>query len=301
MLPADMTFVLSLDTEIAWGTYGETALAARAPAFEAYRPNLLRLIDLLDTYDIAATWAVVAGLLGTVDVPEPTYTWSAAPSGIERPSSNSARAVWYTGVDVLAAIEAASAAHEIGTHTYTHALADATTRALFDAQLRTVTALHAKNGLPAPRSLVYPQNRIAHLDLLAQHGITHYRGVATNWYNDLPAKRALHLLDRALAITPPTYSPTHDSHRLVDVTASMFLMSYDGVRGYIPTASRIAQARRGLEKAARNGEVFHLWFHPFNLGSSPAMFDALEGILRIVAAMRDAGKIDVKTMGEIQP
>ena len=51
-----------------------------------------------------------------------------------------------------------------------------------------------------------------------------------------------------------------------------------------------------MEQAARKSERYHLWFHPFNLGTSPRMFDALEQILQIAASLREQGKLDILTM-----
>jgi len=43
-------FILSLDTEIAWGTYGARDVAARAGCFDGYRALIRRLLDVLDRH-----------------------------------------------------------------------------------------------------------------------------------------------------------------------------------------------------------------------------------------------------------
>jgi hypothetical protein len=109
-----------------------------------------------------------------------------------------------------------------------------------------------------------------------------------------------HLLHRALALPPPVYdlAGLKVSDRLVNLPASQFLLAADGVRGLIPAASRVRQAEIGLERAAQSGGLFHLWFHPFNLGTGELMFTALEAILRAVARRREAGHLRVQTMAE---
>lgn len=296
-------FILSLDTEIAWGTYHN--LAARAPAFERYPELLRRLIQQLNIYEIPATWALVGHLLlpiGTkTDVPQPHYRFSAVPDA-QRVAAHPSH--WFHAPYILESILKMRTPQEIGTHTFTHVLATepSVSAALFDAQLAEVVHIHRQHGLPVPRSLVYPQNRIAHTALLRKHGIITYRGEAPNWTQRLPKplRRPANLLDYLLALTPPTLAPS--ACPLVDgvlnIPASQFLMSYDGIRKQIPTGARVLQAQRGLAQAVARGEIFHLWFHPFNLGSSDAMFDALAQILALVWALREQGKLQTLSMAD---
>lgn len=301
-------FILSLDTEIAWGTYGTKNLSRASGCFNTYRDYFPRLIALLDQYAIPATWAVVGHLFldhcdGHPDIPQPHYDWMPAPDSYRDPCTDIERAPWYYGTDIIEQIRAARMPHEIGTHTFTHVIAadPAVSPAMWDAQLRKCAELHAQHGLPM-ESLVYPRNQIAYTDHLSEYGIIAFRGNECRWYHDLPRfwKRLCHITDRALAFTPPTYNLSHlkVNDRLVDLPSSQFLMNYDGVRRLIPDSARVRQARLGIERAVRRGELFHLWFHPFNLGVNPRMFKVLEQILKLVAQHREAGEMQVMTMGQ---
>jgi hypothetical protein len=177
----------------------------------------------------------------------------------------------------------------------------AVTPAMWSAQLEKCAELHAQHGLPM-KSIVYPRNEIAYVDGLSDYGIIAYRGNERRWYYELPrpARRVFHLFDRLLAWTPPTYDLTtlKVNERLVNLPSSQFFMAYDGVRRFVPTNARVRQATRGLHRAARRGELMHLWFHPFNLGTSEEMFVALEQILQEVARLRDDEQVRVMTMAE---
>jgi peptidoglycan/xylan/chitin deacetylase (PgdA/CDA1 family) len=296
---ASATFILSLDTEIAWGTY--SAPGSKASAFDTYPALLRRLVNLLDIYEISATWAVVGALIDPQPdaLPPVHYPFASAPD-TERVQRGPAH--WFHLPAVLDCIQRARAPQEIATHTYTHLLSDApaVSRERFAAELRAARDLHAKLGLPPLRSLVYPQNRVAHVDVLGEFGITSYRGPAEDWYSALPRplSRPAHLLDRSLGFPPPVYrlADCDRTHDVVNLPASQFLMSYDGVRASIPTESRVRQALTGLDRAAEHNAIFHLWFHPFNLGSADAMFDALTTILAQVYERRSAGTLRVLTM-----
>ncbi len=297
------TFILSLDTEIAWGTYRN--LDARAPAFDRYPDLLNRLIRLLNIYEIPATWAIVGHLLlepgQRTPLADIQYSFANAPDSQRLANHNPG---WFYGRYIVDAIQNARVPQEIGSHTMTHLLATdpAVTRDHFAAQLDAVTRLHAAHDLPPPRSLVYPQNGVAHTGLLPDYGFTTYRGAAADWHAQMPSplKRPAHLLDRMMGFTPPTYTPADclEADGLVNLPASQFLMSYDGVRAQIPTQARLRQARLGLADAIQSGGIYHLWFHPFNLGSSEAMFDALIRILSLVWEGRHRGQLTVMTMAQ---
>jgi hypothetical protein len=198
-------------------------------------------------------------------------------------------------------IRAARTTHEIGTHTFTHVFADEVTPDVWDEELRTCVRLHQEHNLPL-RSLVYPRNHIAYTQTLHRYGITTYRGVEQKWYRQSSgmARRVMSYLDYLLALPPVTYDPAmlRVGEKLVNLPASQFLMSYDGARGWIPTASRVRRAKLGISQAVQHGQLYHLWFHPFNLGSSEKMYDALEQILHEVARRRDLGELRVMTMAQ---
>jgi len=301
-------FILSLDVELAWGTYGPANVARLAPYFDGERDSIRRLLALLDQVAIPATWAVVGHLMldrcdGHPDVLQPHYAWSAGPDAARDPCSDIARAPRFYAPDVIALIRAARVPHEIGSHTFTHVIAadPAVTPDIWHSQMAKCAALHAEHGLPL-RSIVYPQNRIAYVDTLPQYGITAYRGQEQNWYARWQGEgvlgRVCHLIDRALGLPPPTYDPAalRVGERLVNLPASQFLMGAEGVRRFIPVESRVQQARLGLDRAVTRGQLFHLWFHPFNLGTGDGMFPTLERILQDVARRRDAGDLRVMTM-----
>jgi hypothetical protein len=297
------TFILSLDTEIAWGTYG--AVGSRAAAFDRFPEILRRLIRQLDIFEVSATWALVGALLLLPDehpaVPSVQYSFANAPDELR--TLNGA-AAWYRAGYLLDALHGARVPQEIGTHTMTHLLADdpAVSRADFSAQLAAVRDIHARHNLAPPRSIVYPQNRIAHTDVLREYGIIAYRGKERVLDARLPRplRRAGAFVRYALATPPPTYDPTVDiTGGVVNLPASQFLLAYDGVRRRIPTAARVKQAEHGLAAAAQDSSVYHLWFHPFNLGSDEAMFDALTQILARVWHYRERGLITVTTMGAL--
>ncbi|MFF0308474.1 polysaccharide deacetylase family protein [Streptosporangium sp. NPDC004379] len=272
---------MSIDTEFAWGV-DPSGLSRYSRFFDEEPRTVRRLIDLLDEYLIPATWAVVGRLL-------------LEPDGERRRTPES----WYHAPYILDWILGARAPHEIGTHTFSHLHTGnpSVTREEWVSDLETAVRTARELGVDI-RSIVYPRNQVAYTEILPDFGIIAYRGVEKTWYGS--GRGGLHFLDRALGVASPTYSPSglREGDRLVNIPASQFLMGDNGVRRMIPPSSRIRQARLALDRAARRGEIYHLWFHPFNLGGGGRMFQTLERILRDVAARRERGELTVVTMGE---
>lgn len=299
-------FILSLDTEIGWGLETQQQIDAYEERLNRYRDFFPRLIELLDKYQIAATWALVGHLLlekdeEPLEILAPYYSTLPLAKHTQSPLTNPEFFHWFYAPDIVDLIRNARTKHEIGTHTFTHVCVKdyAVTPNTWHAQMTKSEQVHESRGLQI-YSIVFPKNQIDFLDTLHQYGIIAYRGLEENWYHDLPSllRRFLHFFDCIAAITPPTYDPAQlqINTNLVNLPASQFLMHYDGLRRWIPNVSRIRQTIRGLDRATKYNQIYHLWFHPHNLGSSDKMFDTLENILKEVYQRRDDGRIRVMTM-----
>jgi len=308
------TFVLSIDTELVWGSFDHVAPADFAARYPDERGVIRDILALLDRHDVAATWAVVghlflAGCARGEDgrahpgMPRPDYAWYPHDWYRADPCADrTSDPLWY-GDDIVDAIVAGTAGHEIGSHGYSHAVfgdpgfgAGAAA-----AELDECRRLAGLRGLEL-RSFVFPRNREGHHGLIAERGFRAVRGADPTWHSRLPGRlgRLAHLLDQLLAISPPVSVPRAVRPGLWDIPGSMLLMERTGLRRLIPVSARVRKARRGLRRAVREGAVFHLWFHPFNLAPDrQAMLGALDQILAEVARLRAAGRIDVRTMGQL--
>jgi hypothetical protein len=80
----------------------------------------------------------------------------------------------------------------------------------------------------------------------------------------------------------------------------MLFFPMHGRRRYIPGAVRVRRAVRGLERAAHDQRIFHLWLHPMNLADeSDAMFAALRSAFNRMSELRAAGELAVMSMGSL--
>lgn len=303
-------FILSLDTEIAWGTLDKRGLIKHRRDFNNYRRNIDRLIELLEKYQIKATWAFVGHLfLNRCDAIHPdVFSVKYSQQNDDRRFYSLGTDInkypfWY-GKDILEKVKRISPSQEIGTHTFSHiAIWNKTcTKEIAYSQIKKCLDLAEKEDI-CIKSIVFPWNKIGYLDVLKDLGIEVFRGLESDSYQNFPIniKRLFHFLDHILVKMPPVYSVKDliNHSGVLEIPASMFLMPYDGgIRNLIPSYSRFVRTKKGLERAVSKNSIFHLWFHPFNLGSSEKMFRDLENILQLAKTYIDSEKIINMTMVE---
>lgn len=308
------TFVLSLDTELAWGTLDKDGAHLYRSQLERMRERTAALLNLLQTYNVPATWAFVGHLFldrcdRVIDGQDPHPDVLAVESSRRGrhwhdpdPATDRDRDPFWYGDDVLEMVLKSSPRHEIGCHTFSHhSLDEARVPAeVARSQLDKCRRLASERGLDL-KAFVFPRNQVGHVGILGEMGFTCYRGPEVSWYTSLPHRLAkgAHFLHRMAAITPPVYRDLVARNGVVNIPGSMFLMPPDGIRKYIPGWSRVRQASAGLRSSVERDAVFHLWFHPWNLGSSPRMLDWLERILQQADSLRATNGLRIMTMGDL--
>lgn len=302
------TFVLSIDTELAWGTRGDSFFQKD---YEQTREVIQRLLALLARYEISATWAVVGHLFlsscarDTNGVLHPEIIrpegwkgerdWFSMDPGTSRTTDP----IWY-GDDIVDAIKNCSYPQEIGSHSFSHFYADACSRESFASDTAETMRVSRMAGI-TPKSYVFPQNRVNHLDVLKEQGFIAFRGGDENWYRSLPRllKKIAHMIDDYCVPTAPVVFPRVDSG-LVNIPGSWFYGHARGWAKYVPRAMRVAKAKAGLRAALQKKGIFHLWFHPFNLASDPEqLLKGLEEIFQYAQTLRSAGLLEIRPMQEV--
>jgi peptidoglycan/xylan/chitin deacetylase (PgdA/CDA1 family) len=301
--------VLSLDFELAWGVLDVPG--AEGP----YKANLLgareaipRMLDLFAEFGVAATWATVGFLFAESREEREAYAPALRPA-YANPRFDTYREPTGAGEgddptrfapSLIRAISQAPR-QRIGTHTHAHyyCLEAGQTPEAFDADLAAAVAIARARGVTL-RSIVFPRHQVRadYLPLLTRHGIVAYRGNEPNGL-DRPAPApggslALRLVRRADAYLPLTganaipWSSVAPREGVVNVPASRFLRPYDPRLGAFD-GLRLRRLHRAMRVAAERGALFHLWWHPHNLGVHQEVgFRHLRALLETFASLRDA-------------
>ncbi|WP_254524307.1 polysaccharide deacetylase family protein [Natrinema caseinilyticum] len=254
--------VISLDAELGWGFHDLPEPPIER--VESGRRGWKSMLELLEEFDVPATWAVVGHLmLEDCDGGHAAYP---APDGwFDRERTDWAdREDLRFGRDLVRGVLESDADHELASHSFSHVLfgRPETDRELAVAELERCGELAAEWDRSID-SFIYPRNDIGHRDVLAEYGITAYRGAS-------PTRDGVRgVFDSAIRDRSMLVAPTVDEYGLVNVPASMFLFGFEGAARTVAESiwedPMVVLARRGIDEAARTDGLFHMWLHPNNL------------------------------------
>lgn len=290
MSPMDSTppaLVLSLDFELHWGVRDRVRTAdAYARNLSGVRSAVPRLLRLLEEFSVAATWATVGFLFASSREELQFHAPSVRPAYKDPKLSPYAEEIGrdededplhFAGS--LIELIRATPRQEIATHTFSHFYCgeEGGTAEAFRADLQAAVSIAARWGL-ALKSIVFPRNQHnpRYDDVLLEAGIVAYRGNPPSraWrFTDgaegrALRKRAVRLADSYAGVTGPGTTPWSYVLRpsgLADVRASYPLRPHDPKLRPLQ-ALHLRRIRHSLRHAARNREIFHLWWHPHNFG-----------------------------------
>ena len=306
-------FTLSLDFELIWGTLDRGGPERFRHACKVEREVVIdRLLALLAEFEISATWCIVGHLfldsctlVDGVKHPEiarPSHSWADRdwfdhdPCGSERTDP-----IFY-GASLVEKIRACPVEQEIGCHSFSHVIFgdEGCSRQTAASELAECVRLASNRGIEL-RSFAFPRNIVGHLDVLREYGLRCYRGPEPVWWErprvPPPVKRVGHLVDVLTARQPPVVSP-QAMDGLWNIPGSMMYFPMHGRRRFIPASVRVRRAVKGIEAAASERKIFHLWFHPTNLADeSDRMFAGLRYIFEKVDALRSVNRVEATPLG----
>lgn len=283
-------FVISLDFELFWGMFDKHTLKSYGDHIAGEKEAIPKMLQLFSEYDIHATWATV-GMLMARDKTEllkllpsptlqPTYQDQSVSSYfyIENTEmgTNEQDDPYHYGPSLLEKI-LYTPNQEIANHTFSHFYCvdgKKNDPEIFTADMDAFITI-AKTYDISATSIVFPRNQTSKeaLAVCKTKGITAYRGNEKHFlYRAREDKkqsffiRGLRLLDHYINITGAhTYKIPKMKDGLVNVPASRFLRPWSKVlRLFEPV--RMRRITRAMTRAAKRGEVFHLWWHPHNFG-----------------------------------
>lgn len=295
-------FTISLDVELLWGMIHENAKLAKSYINllindpQGGRGAIVFLLSVFEKYAIPATWAIVGHLflescerkegVAHKDMPRPRDNWYSVD-----PCTGIHSAPLYYGSDIIERVLSSPIEHDIGYHSFSHPIFTECSREVAQAEIETGVKLAQRSGIVL-RSFAFPQNQVAHVEVLKENGFHIYRGATHRKWDSSQSvlKRKLSGgIDKVIA--SPVMPLWEDG--IWQIPGSMLF--YDP---QIPF-SLLPRAKLGIERAIRGNKVFHIFLHPHNLLAQPALGKILDGLLSTVAQKRDEGKLQVMTMAEL--
>ncbi|PTO51483.1 polysaccharide deacetylase [Vibrio splendidus] len=293
------SFIISLDFELLWGVRDSRGSEYHKQLLNVHKvvPHIL---SLFERYGIACTWATVGALC--VSSEEELYELKPTAT----PTYDDSIYSPYENLDTMLALDPRmffasrlvqqivhTPKQELASHTFCHyyCLEKGQSIEQFKADLN--SNLNAvKKFNTKLKSLVFPRNQFNknYLSACKELGIICYRGNPEHWAyraesrNDKgnSFRRIFRLLDSYLPLSGSLQQkPTLDlESSMINIPASLFLRPFSK-RLFFLEPIRLWRIKWSMTQAAKNGGVFHLWWHPHNFGSNlEENFSFLEEILK---------------------
>ena len=289
-VPLPGALVISLDFEINWGVRDQQTLAQYGTNLLGVRQAIPAMLALFGEYELHVTWATVgllffetkAEMLAQLPAVRPDY---ADPNlspylVLDQVGPDEAHDPYHFGRSLINQIRA-TPGQEMASHTFCHyyCLERGQTVETFRHDLQAALRVAEAQGMQL-KSLVFPRNQYnaEYLTTCRELGISSYRGNEQSWiYKERSEeqqalyKRGARLLDAYLNLSGQHTARWADMARSFpyNIPASRFLRPWSG-RLKTLESLRLRRILKGMEHAARHGEVFHLWWHPHNFGANLA-------------------------------
>lgn len=310
-------FVISLDFELLWGVFDVVDYSSKKQYFRQTRDVIPQILNLFDQNDIHATWATV-GMLFNKDweewesnIPEvlPNYTKRELSAYNFGNSIKSTSTEEFCFAPKLIQQISRTRGQELATHTYSHyyCLEEGQTAESFDKDIEKAVAVASNMNIEL-KSLVFPRNQIApeYLRICDKHGIENVRSNPASWYwKDATSSSILDKLGRTgdayFNLGKKSY-PINQLYRIQDEPleqkASRFFRPVEGNKNL--RKLKIKRILSEMEWAAKNDEIYHLWWHPHNFGNLPEeSINDLNIILNHFQRLKSKYNFESVNMGEL--
>ena len=278
--------IISLDFELVWGVFDVIDYRGKIQYFENTRAVIPEILKEFKNKKIHATWATVGMLFNQSweeweeNIPGalPEYNnkeLSAYRFGKKNRSKNTENICF--APELIRSILKFSG-QEIGTHTYSHyyCLEPGQNSMAFRQDLIKSIEMAEKYGIEL-KSLVFPRNQLEdeYLKICMERGISNVRSNPDSWY--WKDARSEALLTK-VARTGDAYFPLgrKSYSKLTMKRKNGLPLEQKASRFYRPVETnklmrklKLKRVVDEMEIAAKEGEFYHLWWHPHNFGQNP--------------------------------
>jgi peptidoglycan/xylan/chitin deacetylase (PgdA/CDA1 family) len=318
-------FTISLDFELHWGGFEKWPLQDYKQYFVNTRNVIPEMLSLFTNFDVHVTWATVGmlfydskdQLMQNTPVEKPTYkaqTLSAYHYVDTIGIGSDERSDPFHYAPSLIRKIVSTPHQELGTHTFAHFYCNEEGQTVdqFRADLRAAQQAAEKIFNRQLKSLVFPRNQFndQYLKVCFEEGISAVRSNPLDWFWNIKSTQresAWKRLNRGLDAYFPIGKKNTFSMGAIPVRhgfpicipASRLLRPYRPQELFL-NDYKIRRIKAEISRAAQNGEVYHLWWHPHNFGNYPQeSLHGLELILKHYAYCRDKWKMSSLNMAEL--
>ena len=276
-------FLVSLDFELYWGMQDVVQL-------ENYYDNLIgvgkaipKLLEAFESHCIHATWATVGFMFADnyenaqKYFPErsllPSYNDEKLSSYrcFDKFENNEENAFCFYAPSLIRQI-GDTEGQEIGTHTFSHYYCRENGQSVdqFEADMKAAVSIAVDKGYEL-KSLVLPRNQCEpkYTKVFSKFGLIAYRDEESDWIHEKvkfrPLMRLLRLMDVYFPLTGQGGYIPKKEYGVWNLTGSRMYKPYFKPLGFLE-GIKVRRIKKQMLHAAKNNLVFHLWWHPHNIG-----------------------------------
>lgn len=285
-------FCISLDFEKYWGIHDISDWQSREAELSNVKNIVFQMLELFDSNKIHATWAFV-GLLAHPNfedildqelkaIPYENSSYSPFPlDGQKIPNSISC------ALDELKKIKSIRF-QELASHTFSHfySLEKGIGSVDFETDLRKMKTIEKLLGIKFD-SIVFPRNQIneAFIEICKAENYIAYRGNQqsalwenSSYENESFFKKGKRLIDAYYPIAKTkgySLKEIRSKKEIINIPASRFFRPISKKWGF--EDQKMKRIKDEMTKAAKNNEIYHLWWHPHNFtNNTEAHFEQLD-------------------------
>ncbi len=278
-------FVISLDFELLWGVWDVTTKAKYGKHITGVKEVIPELLNIFSRFDFKVTFATVGILFAENKddlqpfIPDlkPAYSnaaYNVYENEFKTIGFNETDDPYHFGYPLFDLIKQSN--HEIASHTFSHyfCLEEGQSAAEFETDLKAAIKIASAKKIKLS-SLVFPRNQFNadYLSILKDHEIQVYRGNPISWIYkprkfsaEVPLIRICRLVDTYFPISGNnTFSLIPQNGSPVNIPASRFLKPYNKNLAWLEKL-KLKRIMKEMSYAAKNNELYHLWWHPHNFG-----------------------------------
>lgn len=293
-------FTLSLDCEGLWGMADQNSIVHQGLITQKSLANTYNFIrHTLNSYQIKATAAFVTCFAVKTEIlQEQLFTFQELAAICPTWFANILTTLENKNFDGWCGAnfyqDLFHDGHEMAWHGCTHlSLSDKTPDAAIELELYLAKQLFTEIRVK-PKTVIFPRNMVGHLDYLKNAGFETYRcGHADNaWTKLTNVINEFHIFDDRTDCKPHFFDGWNLS------PSGFFLNWPSGPRIFIPNLVTILRWKSLLRSAVNSGGYIHMWFHPHNLITAPAMRDTFVEIMKEVRELHRIGDLEILTIDE---
>lgn len=278
--------VISLDFELLWGVFDKVDHKEKETYFLNTRRLIPEILQLFTEYNIHCTWATVGMLFNknweewNAKFPQmlPDYKNHNLSAFVYGRKNQNAITEMLTFAPELINLISKTQGQEIGTHTYSHyyCLEEGQSINSFKADLKNAIELARTQGIIL-KSLVFPRNQFNndYLKVCSEFGIENVRSNPSNWYwkntqQDSLSDKIFRTGDAYIGYKNKSYKLGEmqvEKGKPLSQKASRLLRPFSPNK--FLNDLKLKRIKSEMTAAAKNKEIYHLWWHPHNFGDFP--------------------------------